>query len=212
MGWWKCEDGIRNSGKVALAGEDGAVVYFMLLCLHNAFGSGGRIPEGHCRPEIMRIECVSFLGRWREPRIAKALEACVAAQLVRMDGGDVVIAGMSEKHLPECSRCHQPNPEPRYGNCPTCRDQKTAARRAKASRAGEGRERAVPSLPEGQSGPELVAASLPDRKGREGKGQDMDGRMDGLSRTRNQNGEGYGTRSPAQAGDVAANVLRAVTP
>jgi hypothetical protein len=139
--WAKLDSDIRNNGKIAEAGPDGALLYLSLLCLHTAKGKGGVVPSSCCKPARLRVEAGAFLGTFDVARIENAIDACVEAQLVdRVDddgapcaqvgvlGAQVRAAcalrlrGWCDEHAVACSHCRKPNPEPSHKTCPTCRE------------------------------------------------------------------------------------------
>lgn len=173
--WIKLESDIITNAKVGQAGENGDRLYFCLLALHAKHGANGRIPSSRCTPAGLRIEAVAVLGRLTVAKIAKAIADCVQVGLIELENdGAVRLCGFDVHHMPECSRCHQPNPEPSHGTCPTCREKKQAERRAYAAeKSGNSRraEKGMPSSAGGQTGESL---SLQDRIGGEGIGEEED--------------------------------------
>lgn len=219
--WIKLDADIITNAKVGQAGANGDRVYFVMLALHAKHGANGLIPASRCTPSGLRFEAAAILGRLSEKAVTKALQDCSAAGLIDLlDDGSVRLSGFDEKHMPECSRCHQPNPEPSHGTCPTCRAAKKEARQsAAAERQGETRraEKGMPSSARAASGHANPVLSLPDRIGQEGIGQErigedgkMDGRMDGgvSLRSVNQNGEGVLPRSAGPSS--AAAIMRGI--
>lgn len=210
--WIKLESDIITNAKVGQAGENGDRLYFCLLALHAKHGSNGRIPASRCTPAGLRIEAVAVLGRLTVAKIARAIADCVQVGLIELEhDGAVRLCGFDVRHMPECSRCHQPNPEPSHGTCPACRDQKREERRAN-SVSSRRAEKGMPSAAGGQKGASL---SLSDRIEGEGIGLDgigrMDGRMDGgvPSLSQNQNTDGVGTRLPSRP-TSAGSILRQI--
>jgi hypothetical protein len=207
MGWFKCDDDFITNAKVGRAvaqADDADRVFHALLCLHSRFGSGGLIPASHCDPDGLRIEASATLGRVSAKKIAGAIDACVNVGLLARDGQAIRLCGYDEEFMPECSRCHQPNPEPSHGTCPSCREKKTAARRQRAAAAlresdgaDEGMEGHAPSArASARTAKRLLDRTGQDRTGQEETGR-MDGRMDGwVLCSQEQSGEGVRTRSP----------------
>lgn len=205
--WIKLESDIITNAKVGQAGENGDRLYFCLLALHAKHGANGRIPPSRCTPAGLRIEAVAVLGRLTVAKIERAIADCVQVGLIELEhDGAVRLCGFDVRHMPECSRCHQPNPEPSHGTCPTCRDQKREERRAN-SVSSRRAEKGMPSSAGGQTGASL---SLSDRRGGDRRG-DMDGEMDGgvLSLSQNQSTEGVGTRLPGRPAS-AGSILRQI--
>lgn len=229
--WWKCDDEIITNAKVGRAvaiAEHSFSVYMAMLCLHSKFGAGGLVPASHCDAEGLRIEACAVLGRVSAKRIEAAVAACVQVRLLSREGNGIRIAGFNEQHMPECSRCHQPNPEPSHGTCPDCRRKKTEARRAAAAVANgdggqrQGREGHAPTaLASARTAPGCPGSARLDRTGQDRNGTDgtgsMDGRMDGEAiAVAVPNHEGGGTAVPrgliAQPGAIASALLRRVAP
>lgn len=158
--WAKLDSDIRNNGKIAEAGPDGALLYLSLLCLHTAKGRAGVVPSSCCKPARMRVEAGAFLGSFDVARIEAAIDACVEAQLVERvtdegtpcaqngaDGAHVRAAfalrlrGWCDEHAVACSHCRKPNPEPSHKTCPTCRESRNTDRKP-SNDAGARRSRA----------------------------------------------------------------------
>ena len=179
--WIKLDADIITNAKVGQAGANGDRVYFVMLALHAKHGANGLIPASRCTPKGLRFEAAAILGRLNENAVAKALQDCAAAGLIELLGdGSIRLCGFDEKHMPECSRCHQPNPEPSHGTCPSCRTKKKEDRQAAAAeRQGETRraEKGMPSPARAATGHANHDLSLPDRTGQEGIGQEEDSQI-----------------------------------
>jgi mono/diheme cytochrome c family protein len=199
MGWFKCDDDFITNAKVGRAvaqADDADRVFHALLCLHSRFGSGGLIPASHCDPDGLRIEASATLGRVSAKKIAGAIDACVNVGLLARDGQAIRLCGYDEEFMPECSRCHQPNPEPSHGTCPSCREKKTAARRQRAAaalRESDGADEGMPPLPAPLPVLPNACWTGQDRTGQDRKRQEewMDGWMAGFSVLRNRAARGY---------------------
>jgi hypothetical protein len=206
--WVKMETDFITNAKVGLAGANGDRVFLVMIMLHAKHGGGGIIPSSRCSPKGMRIEASAILQRISERQVAQGIEDCIAAGLLgRTERGDLQLCGFDEDHMPECSRCHQPNPEPGQSTCQKCRDEKKRKRRADAA----GRSRADAGMPGPAAGQKRTANVLLDGTGQDGMGQDgtgqMDGGMDGGSGlSQEPERRGVRRRGPADAGAVAASV------
>lgn len=175
--WIKLESDIITNAKVGQAGENGDRLYFCLLALHAKHGANGRIPPSRCTPAGLRIEAVAILGRLTVAKIAKAIEDCVQVGLIELaQDGAVLLCGFDERHMPECSRCHQPNPQPSHGTCPSCREKKQEDRRAHAAQKQGSSRRAEKGMPSHAGGQDGESLRLPDRIGGEGIG-DVDSQI-----------------------------------
>jgi hypothetical protein len=173
--WIKLEVDIVTNAKIGLAGENGDRLYVVLLALHAKHGGGGIIPASRCTAAGLRIEAVAFLGKLTEKKVAKALEDCASVGLIeRLPDGTLRLCGFNESHMPECSRCHRPNPEPAHGNCPACRGAKQQQRQALAAARAE---KGMPGHARADGGQALSCLSLPERRGEEKRG-DVDSQTD----------------------------------
>lgn len=179
--WIKLDADIITNAKVGQAGANGDRIYFVMLALHAKHGANGLIPASRCTPSGLRFEAAAILSRLSEKAVTKALQDCATAGLIELQAdGSVRLCGFDEKHMPECLRCHQPNPEPSHGTCPSCRTKKkedrqaaAAERHGKTRQADEGMPFSARALP-GQAN---VALVLPDRTGQEGIGQERDSQI-----------------------------------
>lgn len=179
--WIKLDADIITNAKVGQAGANGDRVYFVMLALHAKHGANGLIPASRCTPSGLRFEAAAILSRLSEKAVTKALLDCAAAGLIELlADGSVRLCGFDEKHMPECSRCHQPNPEPSHGTCPSCRTKKKEDRQAAAAeRHGRARQadEGMPFSARAVPGQANVALVLPDRTGQEGIGQERDSQI-----------------------------------
>jgi len=165
--WFKFEEAMRSNGKVAEAGPDGALAWVALLCLHTAKGRDGVVPGSCCKPSRLRAEAVAFLGSFDVERIERAIQACVDAHLIERVNDDgtpcaqigvpcaLRLRGWCDAHAVACSHCRKPNPEPSHKTCPTCRANRSDARKpnndagARKTRA-HGATRAQKGVPRSQ--------------------------------------------------------------
>lgn len=219
MTWWKADADLAVNGKIADAGEDGALLYIAVLCLHARSGSNGNLPASMCKASRLRIAAGALLGRMDDARIEAAVDACVENGLLAFsgEGGAISIAGWDEEHMARCVRCHLPNSDPSHGTCPSCREGKRKARadevRLRSEKlARKGRSRAVPGQSQEQpkSSQESANGAL-DRTGQDRTGRDSEkvGREGSLSQEESTRGVPY--RDPGRiVADVAgAKAVRA---
>jgi hypothetical protein len=212
--WIKIDTDFATNAKIGQAGPNGDRLFLVMLLLHAKHGGGGKIPASRCTPAGLRIEASAVLGRLSEKAVAKAIDDCIAADLLaRDDDGSMRLCGFDEGHMPECSRCHRPNPEPGQSTCPTCREEKRLKRQGGIPRAEKG-------MPSSAPGQRRVANSLLDRTGQDGMGQEgmglLDGSMDGRSCSYQDQKGGtdqppvpgrLAGSAPLAAGDVAKRIV-----
>lgn len=230
--WWKASSELCTNGKIADAGPHGALLYLSILCLHAKHGSNGSLPASSCKLSRLRIAAGAFLGAMDDQVLQEALLKCQENDLLEVDDdGSIRIVGWGPEFMASCARCGQPNPEPSFGTCPACREQKRELRaesirernERRESRAGKGRMRAgrgqdggrtghVMELPSTCRGP---ADSTPDRTGQDGTGQDSEKASKQGSLSQYQNPDGSPYREPGRdpsaivAGVAAAKAVRA---
>lgn len=125
--WLKLQTGIATNAKVAAAGAHGALVFLAALIQHAKHGRGGRMPARRLSPATLRVEAVGLLGELPARKVGAALQRCVDAGLLRIDGDEAVVVGYGREDMPACVRCHNPNDDHRFATCSDCR-----SRRAKA--------------------------------------------------------------------------------
>ena len=121
--WLKLDVGISTNAKVGAAGAHGALVFVAALCQHARHGAAGRIPARHMTPAALRIEAAALMADLRQKQAEAAIQRCVAAGLLAIDGDAVVLVDYDpEVSAPRCVRCHRTNTDPRFSTCPRCRE------------------------------------------------------------------------------------------
>lgn len=120
--WLRLRATFISNGKVGEAGLHGAAVYLSLLCIHSLHGEGGILPRERVTARRLRVEAAALLADLTVAEVDSALQACTMVGLVSIDDAHLRILGWDRDSMPTCSRCGRPNPQPRFGTCPPCRE------------------------------------------------------------------------------------------